>query len=421
MSDAPTKRLGIGFIGSGFNARFHMQAFRGVRDADILGVWSPNKKNASSAAELARSLDVGAAKAYGTIADMVADPAIDAIWLTGPNHARIENVEEIVHTIERGRGTLEGIACEKPLARNVAEAKRVTELVKRVGVKQGYLENQVFAPQVETGRNLLWARGAATTGRPYLARAAEEHSGPHMPWFWRGDLQGGGVLNDMMCHSALVVRHLLTKPGAPLATVKPKRITAHIASLKWSRPAYAKQLSKTMGKDVDYSKRPAEDFASTTIEFETDDGFTVIGEASTSWSFVGAGLRLSAELLGPEYSMSWNTLDSGLRLFFSRAVQGRAGEDLVEKQNAEMGLMPVVANEAMAYGYEAEDRHFVRVFLGKEEPLLTFEDGLDVVRMLMTAYQSAEQGKTLEFPPKGLDKFVPRVAKGEWNPLRSAE
>ena len=418
--NASSKRLGVGFIGSGFNARFHMQAFRGVRDADILGVWSPNKKNAASAAELSRSLDVGAARAYGSISDMVADPAIDAIWLTGPNHARIENVEEIVHTIESGRGTLKGIACEKPLARNVAEAKRVTELVKRVGIKQGYLENQVFAPQVETGRSLLWARGAATTGRPYLARAAEEHSGPHMPWFWRGDLQGGGVLNDMMCHSALVVRHLLTKPGAPLTSVKPKRITAHIASLKWSRPAYAKQLSKTMGKDVDYSKRPAEDFASTTIEFETDDGFTVIGEASTSWSFVGAGLRLSAELLGPEYSMSWNTLDSGLKLFFSRAVHGKTGEDLVEKQNAEMGLMPVVANEPMAYGYEAEDRHFVRVFLGKEEPLLTFDDGLDVVRMLMTAYQSAEQGKTLEFPPKGLDKFVPKVAKGEWNPRVSS-
>ena len=412
----PSGRLGVGFIGSGFNARFHMQAFRGVRDADVLGVWSPNKKNAASAAELARSLDVGAAKAYASIGDMVADPNIDAIWLTGPNHARIENVEEIVDAVKSGRGTLAGIACEKPLARNVAEAKRVMELVKGTGIKHGYLENQVFAPQVETGRSLLWARGAATTGRPYLARAAEEHSGPHMPWFWRGDLQGGGVLNDMMCHSALVVRHLLTKPGAPLSSVKPVRISAHIASLKWSRPAYAKQLAKTMGKDVDYTRRPAEDFASTTIEFETDDGFTVIGEASTSWSFVGAGLRLSAELLGPEYSMSWNTLDSGLKLFFSRAVRGKEGEDLVEKQNAEMGLMPVVANEPMAYGYEAEDRHFVRVFLGKEEPLLTFDDGLDVVRMLMTAYQSAEQGKTLEFPPRGLDKFVPKVASGEWRP-----
>jgi predicted dehydrogenase len=186
--------------------------------------------------------------------------------------------------------------------------------------------------------------------------------------------------------------------------------------LKWSRPEYVKQLKKVMGRDVDYGKHPAEDFASTTIEFETDDGFTVIGEASTSWSFVGAGLRLSAELLGPEYSMSWNTLDAGLKLFFSRAVQGRAGEDLVEKQNAEMGQMPVVANEPMAYGYEAEDRHFVRVFLGKEKPLLTFDDGLEVVKVLMTAYQAAEEGRTIEFPPRGLDKFVPAVARGDWKP-----
>jgi len=416
VRDDNSRRLGVGFIGSGFNARFHMQAFRAVRDADVLGVFSPNKKNAASAAEYARSLDVGRAKAYGSITDMVADPAIDAIWLTGPNHARIENVEEIVHAIESGKGALRGIACEKPLARNVGEAKRVVELVKRVGIAQGYLENQVFSPQVETGRELLWARGAATTGRPYLSRAAEEHSGPHMPWFWRGELQGGGVLNDMMCHSALVVRHLLTKPGAPLASVQPKRITAHIASLKWTRPDYAKQLVKTFGKEVDYAKHPAEDFASTTIEFETEDGHTVIGEASTSWSFVGAGLRLSAELLGPEYSMSWNTLDSGLKLFFSRAVRGKAGEDLVEKQNAEVGQMPVVANEAAAYGYEAEDRHFVRVFLGKETPKLTFDDGLEVVKVLMTAYQSAEQGKTLEFPPRGLDKFVPAVAQGTWKP-----
>jgi hypothetical protein len=75
--------------------------------------------------------------------------------------------------------------------------------------------------------------------------------------------------------------------------------------------------------------------------------------------------------------------------------EGRAGEDLVEKQNAETGLMPVVANEAAAYGYEAENRHFVRAFLGREKPRLTFADGLEVVQMLMTAYQSAEEGRTI--------------------------
>ena len=104
-----------------------------------------------SAAALARELDIGAARAYRSITDMVSDPAIDAIWLTGPNHARIENVEEIVHAVKSGKGELAGLACEKPLARTVAEASRVVSLVKGTDIKHGYLENQVFAPQVEHG------------------------------------------------------------------------------------------------------------------------------------------------------------------------------------------------------------------------------------------------------------------------------
>ncbi|HEY6092322.1 MAG TPA: Gfo/Idh/MocA family oxidoreductase [Gemmatimonadales bacterium] len=411
-----TKRLGIGMVGSGFNAKFHLLGFQGVRDADVLGVWSPNQKNAGDTATIARALGVGDAKAYPSIAAMVEDPAIEAIWLSGPNHARVENVQEIVSTLERGKGELKGIACEKPLARNVAEAKQVLDLVNKVGLPHGYLENQVFAPAVEVGRNLLWARGAKLTGRPYLARAAEEHSGPHAPWFWQGKLQGGGVLNDMMCHSSLLVQHLLTDPTKPASTVQPKRISGHIASLKWSRPHYAKRLSATMGKEVNYETTPSEDFAAVMIEFETEDGQRILGEATTSWSFVGAGLRLSAELLGPEYSLQWNSLDSGLKLFFSREVQGKAGEDLVEKQNAEVGQMPVVAGEAWTYGYEAEDRYFVDCFLKKKKPWLTFDDGYRVVKVLMTAYMSAEQGKTLDFPGPGVDNFVPAVAKGTWHP-----
>ncbi|HZJ00305.1 MAG TPA: Gfo/Idh/MocA family oxidoreductase [Gemmatimonadaceae bacterium] len=407
--------IGIGFIGSGFNARFHIQAFTAVRDADVRGVWSPNSKNAESTAKLARDLEVGDARGYKTIAELVSDPAIDAIWLCGPNQARIDNIEEIVRAVKNG-ASLKGIACEKPLARNVADAKKVAKLVASVGLNTGYLENQLFAPDITRGKELIWTRGAALTGRPYLARAAEEHSGPHMPWFWQGTLQGGGVLNDMMCHSVEVVRHLLTKPGAPRDSIRPKRISAHIASLKWSRPHYAKQLSKTMGKDVDYRKRPSEDFARATIEYEADSGEHLVGEVTTSWSFVGAGLRLSAELLGPEYSMSWNTLDSGLKLFFSREVRGKAGEDLVEKQNAEMGLMPVVSEEAAAYGYTAENRHMVRAFARGEKPMLTFDDGVQVMQILMAAYMSAQSGKTLDFPPRGLDSFVPDVAKGKWKP-----
>ena len=172
------KVLGVGFIGSGFITRFHIKSWVGVRDADIRGVWSPNRSHSEEAASLARQLRVGEARAFNSIEEMVAAPEIDCIWICGPNHMRLDNMERIVKTLLSGKGKLIGIACEKPLARNVREAKRMVELVEQAGVLHGYLEDQLFSPGVERGRAIVWARGAALTGRPYLARAAEEHSGP---------------------------------------------------------------------------------------------------------------------------------------------------------------------------------------------------------------------------------------------------
>ena len=411
-----SNRLGIGFIGSGFIARFHLRSWQGVRDADVLGIWSPNPDNRESAAEYARDLRVGAATPYDSITDMVADPDIDALWICGPNHKRIENMEEIVDALKTGKGELVGIACEKPLARNVAEAQRVVELVEEADVLHGYMEDQLFSPSLQRGRDIIWRRGAALTGRPYLARAAEEHSGPHAPWFWDGPRQGGGVLNDMMCHSVEVARFLLTEPGAPRDSIRPTKVSAQIASLKWSQPEYAQQLQERYGSEIDYRKQPSEDFARATIEFEDENGRPLMAETTTSWSFVGAGLRLRSELLGPEYSMTFNSLDTDLNLFFSREVEGEAGEDLVEKQNAEQGLMPVVGDEAAAYGYTGENRHFVRCFLDGEQPELDFHAGLDVMELLMMAYMSAEEERTIPFKPDDLADFKPAVAQGTWTP-----
>jgi predicted dehydrogenase len=409
------KRLGVGFVGSGFITRFHVQSWLAVRDADVRGIWSPNREHAESTAALARKLHVGEARAFASLAEMVKAPEIDAVWICGPNHKRIENMEEIAAARAAG-ADLVGIACEKPLARNVAEAKRMVALVKEAGVLHGYLEDQLFSPGLERGHAIAWARGAALSGRPYLARAAEEHSGPHMPWFWQGELQGGGVLNDMMCHSLEVGRFLLTKPGSPRSSLKVKKVSGQIASLKWSQPGYAKVLREWMGPEVDYEKRPSEDFARATVTYEDEAGQTVIAEATTSWSYVGAGLRLSVELLGPEYSFSTSSLDAGGKLFLSRKVKGESGEDLVEKQNAEQGLMPVVGNEAAEYGYEGENRHFSRLFLEGKQPELDFEAGLQVTELLMAAYLSAETERVVAWRPPGLDTFVPAVAQGKWKP-----
>ena len=410
------KSIGIGFVGGGFITRFHIQSLIGVRNCEVLGVMSRTKSSAEESAALARTIGVGEAKAFETVSDMVADPNIDAIWICAPNFTRIEIMEEIVDSIENGKGELIGVTCEKPLGRNVKEAKKVLELTQRVGLLDGYLENQVFAPSVTRGKEIIWSRGAKATGRPYLARAAEEHSGPHMPWFWEGELQGGGVLNDMMCHSVEEARFLLTDPEKKRESLTPISVNAYASCLKWQRPEYAKILSENSGGETDYLKRPSEDFARSLIEYRDEENQKLVVETTTSWCFVGAGLRLSMELFGPEYSMFVNTLDSDLKVFFSRKVAGAEGEDLVEKQNAESGEMPVVSSEADTYGYTAENRHMIESFLAGKRPEENFSDGLAVTELLMAAYMSAEQDKTIQFPPEGLEDFVPAVAKGEWNP-----
>src|SRR5262250_1236018 len=114
-STMANKRLGVGFIGSGFITRFHIQSFIGVRDADVLGVWSPNVQHAMSAASLAREIRLGECQAFKSIEEMVSSPEIDVIWLCGPNHKRIENLEAIVKALKSGKGGLTGVAIEKPL------------------------------------------------------------------------------------------------------------------------------------------------------------------------------------------------------------------------------------------------------------------------------------------------------------------
>ena len=96
--------------------------------------------------------------------------------------------------------------------------------------------------------------------------------------------------------------------------------------------------------------------------------------------------------------MEFSSLNTGLKVFLSRAITGGQGEDLVEKQNAEQGLMPVVEDEAGIYGYIGENRHMVECFRTGEQPIETFHDGVAVVEMLMALYRSAEIGQVVQLP-----------------------
>lgn len=411
MSFRSKERLRVGFIGSGFIANFHLSSMINVRNVDVTAVFSLDMDNCHEFCQSVEELGLGNCKPYDNLQTFLQADDIDAVWLLTPNHTRLSIMEVIHKEVMEGRSNIFAIACEKPLARTIGEARRMVELTKEAGLNHGYLENQVFCTPVMRGKEIIWRRAASSTGRPYLARAAEEHSGPHSPWFWQGEKQGGGVLSDMMCHSVEVARHLLTEPGCKRNSLRIKEVNGSTANLKWTRKNYADKLIQQYGPEVDYHRRPSEDFARGTVLLEDEQGNEVVIEATTSWAYVGAGLRIQLELLGPEYAMEFNSLNTGLKIFMSREVTGSEGEDLVEKQNAEQGLMPVLEDEAGIYGYTDENRHMVECFRKGETPIETFDDGLAVVEILMGLYRSAEIGETVKYPIDDLVDYVPVVAR----------
>jgi predicted dehydrogenase len=402
--------LRIGFVGSGFIAKFHVKSFQSVRHAQITGVYSPTAANRDALVQAVNDAELGPCRAHADLESLLAAPDVDAIWLLAPNDRRLEVMRAIHAAVKSGRSKVRAIACEKPLGRTLAEAREVLRLAEDAGLAHGYLENQVFSTAVERGKEIIWRRAVPASGRPYLARAAEEHSGPHEPWFWQGPRQGGGVMSDMMCHSVEVGRFLLTAPDAARNTLTVKAVNGSVGYLKWTQDRYAKSLAKDF-KGVEMQAHPVEDFARATITLEDEAGQELIVEASTSWSYVGPGLRIDLALLGPEYAMEFSSLNPSLKVFLSRAITGGQGEDLVEKQNAEQGQMPIVEDEAGTYGYIGENRHMVDCFRHGKTPIETFEDGVEVTKMVMALYKSAETGATVRLPDETLETYVPLPAR----------
>jgi predicted dehydrogenase len=398
MSHTPPP-LRIGFVGSGFIARFHLKAFEAVRHAQITGVFSPTASKRAAFAEAVNAAELGPCRAYDDLESLIAAPDIDALWILAPNDTRLGVMRALSAAVKAGRSQIRSVACEKPLGRTLAEAREVLTLAEEAGLAHGYLENQVFSAAVERGKEVIWRRAVPAAGRPYLARAAEEHSGPHEAWFWQGARQGGGVMSDMMCHSVEVGRFLLTAPGAARGSLSVKSVQGSVGHLKWTQGRYAQRLTREYGP------------SRATVVLEDADGAELIIEASTSWAYVGAGLRIDLALLGPEYAMEFSSLNAGLKVFLSRAITGGEGEDLIEKQNAEQGLMPIIEDEAGVYGYIGENRHMVDCFRHGRRPIETFEDGVEVVRMVMALYKSAEIGRVVEFPDPDLETYIPVPAR----------
>jgi len=403
--------LKIGMIGAGFVAEFHRKALESIRNIELAGVHA--LKGAEELAERARNAGLGNTKVYGSIEELCKN--VDVVCLFIPNFVRLDALKSVVAAIKNG-AKLKGIICEKPLARNMAEANEMVSLVKSVGVNTAYYENQIHMPSVINARTQLKAVEKAM-GQMHLTRSAEEHGGPHEPWFWNPTRQGGGVWCDMGCHSAAVGMYMLTPSGKPPDYLKPISVTATMALLKWCKEPW---ISKLRDRGVDYAVTPAEDYALVTITFkDPESGVHSVAQATDAWMYDAPGLRLLMEAFGPGYSYTVNSLNSPVGLFISDAAAEAIidSELALEKAQATRGALIMQPNEPDLYGYVGEWKDAVASFEAGKDALLNFEYGRLITLLVMAGYMSHEKKKVIDLTDpqvlKELDNYIPLIQQGK--------
>jgi predicted dehydrogenase len=403
--------LRYGIVGSGFVAQFHLRALESVRGVEVAGLTSRTPPHALAASARARGL--GDARVFESVHEMAMN--VDVIAVFNANSSRVAVMEEIAVAVGDG-ARLRGLICEKPLARNLPEARQVIALADGIGAPTAYFENQIHMKMLQQARAQL-SESARAMGPLTLVRAAEEHGGPHSAWFWDPTLQGGGVLSDMGCHSIAVGRYLLTPPGRSLAHLEPLSVSAHVSLLKWGQPRFRKELLDRHG--VDYSRAPAEDFATGLVTYrDPETGQHTLAQFTVSWMYDKQGLRLLVDGIGPGYALEANSLRSPLEVFIGDAAASSVAdaELALEKSTASQGLLAIQPNEPDLYGYTDENVDALAAFRDGHSALLDFGDGLEVVRLTMAAYLSAEQGRTVDLTDREtlavLDEYVPLIQQG---------
>jgi predicted dehydrogenase len=197
-SSQASARLRWGILST---ARIARQRFipgvRGGSESEVVAIASRDAARAQQAAA-----EMGIPRAYGTYEALLADPAVDAVYIGLPNLLHVE-------WVERAAAAGKHVLCEKPISRRAADAARAAEACRRAAVV--YMEAFMYRlhPQHARVRALL-AEGAI--GAPRMLRASfcyamtpERRAS--------GDVRlsrelEGGALMDVGCYAVNAARFL---------------------------------------------------------------------------------------------------------------------------------------------------------------------------------------------------------------------
>jgi predicted dehydrogenase len=190
------KKIGLGIIGLGYVGKIHLQHSLKLDNANLIGVADLSKKALDTAK------NVGVKKVFTNYEQLLKEEDVDAVIISLPTHLHLQCAVKAAEEKKH-------IFLEKPIARNVTEAKEIISTAQRNSVKLmiGYplRFNAEFRSLKDKIKNRTFgdveiAYSSYVSSGPFLHRAESHTPVPVPEWWFDKELTGGGALIDLGVH-----------------------------------------------------------------------------------------------------------------------------------------------------------------------------------------------------------------------------
>ncbi|UCH33628.1 MAG: Gfo/Idh/MocA family oxidoreductase [Armatimonadota bacterium] len=366
--------LGVGMVGYGFMGKVHTYAYRTLSifydpvpvAARLVGVCT------SSPSTCDRAMRQGG---YEMCTDdyrgLLERDDIDIIHCCTPNDT---HRDVVVAAIEAGKH----VYCDKPLARDVAEAEAICAAAREGKRTYQMAFNYRFVPALMRAKELI---GEGFLGEPLCFRAVYLHAGyvdPERPMSWRLDAarSGGGALLDLGSHIIDLVRHLL-------GDFREVRAMTRIFT---SRRPVSKGSADTAPVEVDDS-----------VWMQAELACGAVGTLEASRVSTGASDEIRLEIHGRLGAIAFNLMDPNwLYVYDNRlpeeplgGMRGFTRIESVQRYPAPASLAVPKNTVGWLRFHVASIHSFLENVAAGRAGCPSLEDGLAVQRVMDAAYRSA--------------------------------
>ncbi len=360
------KKVRVGIIGCGGIANGkHMPSLHKLKNVEMVAFCDIIKERAEKAAKQYGTPD---AKVYEDYKDLLKDESIEVVHVCTPNRAHSFIT---VDALDSGKHVM----CEKPMAINSAEAKKMLDAAERSGKKLtiGYQSRQR-----SDSRYLKDEADAGTFGDIYFAKAhaIRRRAVPTWGVFLNEYEQGGGPLIDIGTHALDLTLWIMNN-------YKPKYCVG--------TTYHALNDQKDTGNDWgnwDPEKFTVEDCAFGFVVME--NGATIILESS--WALNITDTREARTTVCGTKAGATQTAGDGLE------INGvRNGRQYTFVPNMKAGGAAFFEGISSGNCSELEAAQWIDAVVNDTDPTVLPEQAYCVTRILEGIYESAKTGKPYYF------------------------